>query len=255
MTMTATVSSPTGMSPADARALTEKIKVAVDAMMEDVALAYASQAWRILGYSSWDSYCQTEFRGCRLRGAVAERRTNVVELSNRGLSTRAIGSALGINETTVRVDLTKQSGTEKNAPERVTGSDGKSYPRRPRKADDPERLAKIRKMAVEGQTGDQIAVALGHNPSYVRQLAREFNIDIVADRVVGKRRRPDSNRIVTEAVRQAESMTAGLDLIVFDDLDRAELSTWASTLRRSAKALNALATKLAVVSKEGAGDD
>jgi len=60
----------------------------------------------------------------RSEALVACWRELVRDLTGAGMSTRAIGGALGIGDRTVRVDLT---GASNDAP--VTGLDGKVYPR------------------------------------------------------------------------------------------------------------------------------
>lgn len=54
-----------------------------------------------------------------------ERREIVARLVAEGMSRRAAAKSIGVDEKTIRNDLT---GAEYSAPERVTGADGKSYP-------------------------------------------------------------------------------------------------------------------------------
>lgn len=88
-----------------ARALTDRIKVAVEGTGLLIQEAYTSRAWSTLGYSSWDDYCTTEFGHLRLQLPKAERLEAVAALRSEGLSTRAIGSALGVHHATVERDL------------------------------------------------------------------------------------------------------------------------------------------------------
>lgn len=95
-----------------------------------VALAYAERDWEALGYDGWDAYVDGEFGAERLRLSPEHRQKAVVELRLAGLSTRAIGSAVGVDQRTVRRDLA--SGAASAAPEPVQGIDGKAYsPARP----------------------------------------------------------------------------------------------------------------------------
>ncbi len=114
------------MTPDDARILTDRIKVAVEATWHLVTEAYKSRAWSALGYSSWDDYCTREFGTSRLRLPREERQEVVASLRESGLSTRAIAAATGIDRKTIRRDL-DQVG--EMGP--VTGTDGKTYPARP----------------------------------------------------------------------------------------------------------------------------
>jgi len=136
------------MTPDDARILTDRIKVAVEATWHLVTEAYESRAWSALGYSSWDDYCTREFGTSRLRLPREERQEVVASLRESGLSTRAIAAATGIDRKTIRRDLDQvgemgppddlaEAGSatyeapSAPAPRPVTGTDGKTYPARP----------------------------------------------------------------------------------------------------------------------------
>lgn len=120
-----------------ARALTDRIKVAVEATWVLIQEAYTSRAWAVLGYDSWDAYCAQEFGSARLRLPREERQEVVASLRDSGLSTRAIGAATGVSHTQIRKDLQAAGGNPlpnsaggalaEFPPERVTGVDGKSY--------------------------------------------------------------------------------------------------------------------------------
>ncbi|MFI7189972.1 hypothetical protein ACIBQ0_09575 [Nocardia nova] len=121
-------SPPAGLSSVDARDLTDRIKVGVEAVWELVKQAYVSRAWSILGYDSWDDYCTREFGNSRLQLPREERPEVVASMREIGMSTRAIAAATGVSDITVRREL---SGATNVAPEPVTGIDGKTYPPKP----------------------------------------------------------------------------------------------------------------------------
>jgi len=102
------------MSAADARAITDRIKVGVEAVWELITQAYTERAWDALGYGSWDEYCTREFGTSRLRLPREERSEVIASLRESGLSTRAIAAATGINRETVRQEIT--SGDKKLPP-------------------------------------------------------------------------------------------------------------------------------------------
>lgn len=104
-------------------------------------------------------------------------------------------------------------------------------------ADDPTRLARIAELAATGHTSKQIAAEIGNTDHYIRELARRHGIDIHADAITGKRRAIDSDRIVTHLVNQADALTAGLDLIDYQALDRDQLDQWVSSLSASIRSL------------------
>lgn len=123
----------------EARALTDRIKIAVEGTWQLIQEAYLSRAWAALGYASWDEYCTREFGTSRLRLPREERQEVVASLRDSGLSTRAIAAAAGLARNTVRDDL-RQVG-QSDPPAQVKGADGKSYiPSRPssRWVDNPE---------------------------------------------------------------------------------------------------------------------
>lgn len=173
-----------GMSPEDARELTDRIKVGVGAVWELVKTAYQGGAHRALGYASWDDYCTREFGTSRIRLPKEERQEVVASLRESGLSTRAIAAATGVNRETVMRDLDEVVGNqppdsehtftpvdidpetgevlrdEEPEPERVTGIDGKSYPAKDREAVRARRK-RIRELHQSGYSTAQIADAVG----------------------------------------------------------------------------------------------
>jgi hypothetical protein len=105
-----------------ARALTDRIKVAVEGTWLLIQEAYTSRAWAALGYDNWDAYCNQEFGTARLRLPREERQEVVASLRESGLSVRAIASATGAAYNTVLKDV-----TQIESPASITGADGKSY--------------------------------------------------------------------------------------------------------------------------------
>lgn len=120
--MSAPIPSGAAISATDARALTDQIKVAVEATWELVKRAYIERAWAALGYDGWDDYCTREFGTSRLRLPREERSEVVASLRESGLSVRAIASATGMSYGTVQSEVIKTD----HVPE-VTGTDGKTY--------------------------------------------------------------------------------------------------------------------------------
>lgn len=107
-----------------------------------------------------------------------------------------------------------------------------------------DRLDRIVSMAEEGYSSRQIAKELGHTPEWIRQLARDYDIPIPADKLTGKRRHIDPNRIVAQMVLDVAATSAGLDLVEFPALDRDQIAEWANSLRTSLRALSKFASRL-----------
>ncbi len=99
--------------------------VAYDQTLKAIAEAYAARDWEALGHPDWDTYIAEEFSEARVRLSTEQRAQAVLALRIEGMSQRAIASALGASQATVRRDL---SGESFDSPEeKITGADGKSY--------------------------------------------------------------------------------------------------------------------------------
>ncbi|MFI5720198.1 hypothetical protein [Nocardia sp. NPDC051750] len=112
------------LSESEARELTARIRTGLETTWELIQEAWYRRVWEPLGYGSWDSYCQAELDTVRLRIPREERQGVVASLRESGMSTRAIGSAIGVDQKTVSNDL---RGREENSSGEVRGLDGKSY--------------------------------------------------------------------------------------------------------------------------------
>lgn len=147
---------------ATARALTLALRQSLTISWDLLVEAYQRRAWAALGYKSWDAYTDAELGETRLRLPREQRREVVASMTEAGMSTRAIGSALGVHQETIVNDrkvngnrspepapdhdaladkiaaelaasdetYREQAQTPEPEPEpvRVVGTDGKSYP-------------------------------------------------------------------------------------------------------------------------------
>lgn len=110
-------------SPEAARALTDRIKVAVEGTWELIKQAYSTGAWAALGYGSWDDYCTREFGTSRLRLPREERQEVVASLRDSGLSIRAIASVTGDSRETVRRVIAPPDTNVSPLPDRAVDDD------------------------------------------------------------------------------------------------------------------------------------
>ena len=100
------------MPAGEARARIDRAKASVGQAREELIALWNGRAWISLGHASWDALCEAEFWGIRVALPVSERREVVSSMRAEGMSTRAIGSALGVGKSTVDRDLsTVPSGT------------------------------------------------------------------------------------------------------------------------------------------------
>jgi hypothetical protein len=110
----------------EAQAITDRIYSWVqDFPMEDMKRAYAGRIWLAMDCASWAEWCYSELNGFPL--PAPKRREVVGELSDAGMSQRAIADVTGEPRRTIRRDLAQvgHSGPP------VTGLDGKTYQRKP----------------------------------------------------------------------------------------------------------------------------
>jgi hypothetical protein len=96
----------------------------------------------------------------------------------------------------------------------------------------------IGELAAGGMSSVQIGERLGIGDDRVRQVAREHGIAIRADTVLGRTRRPDSNRIVRETAHALEGLAMGVGLADPARLDPGEASEWATSMARSIRQLS-----------------
>jgi hypothetical protein len=92
--------------------------------------------------------------------------------------------------------------------------------------------------AASGMSSQQIGERLGIGEDRVRQLAREHGIDIRADAVLGRTRRPESGRIVRETAHALEGLALAVELADPAGLDPAEAAAWAASMTRSIRSLS-----------------
>jgi hypothetical protein len=111
----------------EARALTDRIKIAVEGTWQLIREAYTSRTWAVLGYDTWDAYCTAEFGDTRLRLPREERQEVVASLKESGLSDRAIEAAVDISRRTLIRDRQREQVVPLSPPRTVTGLDGKTY--------------------------------------------------------------------------------------------------------------------------------
>lgn len=118
---------PDELTQQEARELTDRIRVGLDTVWNDVAEAYTRVAHKALGYDSWDDYCATEFGSNRIKLPKEDRPEQIRSMYEQGVSIKAIVTATGVARNTVRNDL--RQGGQIDPPERQLGQDGKTYTR------------------------------------------------------------------------------------------------------------------------------
>jgi len=99
------------LTEADAKRLTLQLKLLfgsvadqIDKVKKLIGQAKSGQADVALGYKSWTAYCETEFAGALPRLERQARRELVVNLTEQGMSSRAIAPIVGVDHVTVARD-------------------------------------------------------------------------------------------------------------------------------------------------------
>ncbi len=113
----------------------------------------------------------------------------------------------------------------------------------------PDRRELIARHAAEGMSSRQIGDRLGIPAHRVRLIAREHQIVIPADAVVGRTRRHDANRIVRETAHALEGLAMGTGLVDLAELDPVEAAAWAASLARSIRRLSKFVREMREVTK------
>lgn len=101
-----------------------------------------------------------------------------------------------------------------------------------------QRADLIEDLAAQGYSSRQMPTKVGVSEETVRQIARDFDIEIPADRAVGRTRRINSAQIVENTATALEGLVMGVELIDYAAVDSATASRWAGSLTESMRALN-----------------
>jgi ParB-like chromosome segregation protein Spo0J len=151
-------------------------------------------------------------------------RTDNVETAYRKV--RAARSATKGDSTTDRIERAKV-----NNPLAPASGSGKS------RAEVDAKIATYQRMAAEGHTSRQIGEAIGVKG--IAQFCKNHGLDAPpADAVVGKPRRHDTNRILSEMVYGLEAYAMSIDLIDVADIDADQIDEWAISIKKSVRSIS-----------------
>jgi hypothetical protein len=105
-----------------------------DHLQELIRQAHIGQVHNALGYASWTAWFADTVQIAP--ADKAQRQLWVAFMSGEGMSQRAIGASLGVDQKTVSNDL--RAGEENSSPDNVIGLDGKRYKPKRRQPIKPE---------------------------------------------------------------------------------------------------------------------
>ena len=126
----------TTMTRDEAERITERIRLTATTYMEAKEklvglIRQAREGWahEALGFKSWTAYAEAVCSDTPLMQLTRDQRRELVsELSDEGMSTRAIAPIVGASQKTVDRDLRAESFDSPDAsPRQITGRDGKTY--------------------------------------------------------------------------------------------------------------------------------
>ncbi len=100
-----------------------------------------------------------------------------------------------------------------------------------------QRAKKIAALAAEGYTSHDIAARMGMTRNAIKNIQQDYDLDIPADRVTGRRHRLDSNRIMTGAVDSLDVVASSLRQVDPADLDKEHVQEWIDSLTESISAI------------------
>lgn len=145
------------MSAAEAEVVTDAISWRLDQLataheevMPMIRDALARRAWDALGYRSPGDYAADRFGGALTRLSIPVRQAVVQELTDAGMSTRAIAPVVGASQKTV--DRDRRAGESHDSPDQTPQGEARADSGRPVDSDRPQDAAAPRP-AVTGVDG------------------------------------------------------------------------------------------------------
>jgi len=190
-------------SEATARALTLALRQSLTVSWDLLVEAYQRRAWAALGYESWDAYTDAELGETRLRLPREQRREVVASMTEAGMSTRAIGSALGVDPMTVSRD--RSAGVAKATPDEPIDAEI---------VDEPDDLGDRIARELAASDGDYAEKATAPEPKPV--LGTDGKTYAVAPKPAVQRRRP-LPQAFWEAAFDLTKVTERIERLAADD--------------------------------------
>lgn len=101
-----------------------------------------------------------------------------------------------------------------------------------------QRASLIVKLADEGYSTRQMPAKLGISEQAIRQIVRDYDIDVPADAAMRRTKRANSTAVVEQTVTALEGLVMGVGLIDYDALDLTQASHWTESLTESLRVLS-----------------
>ncbi len=154
----------------------------------------------------------------------------IVELSQAGMSNKAIAAKLNCGETTVSDRLKKH--------------------RQPKPAE-PQKWERAAELAATSTTSEEIAAALGVHIGTVKKWAKLHGFTVPADAAVANtQRRINSTEVLANSVEIFAHTTDGLGLIKFESVNPDRAEEWLCSLQETQSAIRTLIQQIKSLTKE-----
>ncbi len=102
----------------------------------------------------------------------------------------------------------------------------------------------IEELARQGYSSRQMPSRVGVSEEAIRQIARDYGIEIPGDKAILRTRRIDSNRVAAQTVTALEGLVMGVELIDYAQIDPQGARQWAASLTDSLRVLNRFARQI-----------
>jgi hypothetical protein len=157
----------------EAEQLTADIALSIEHVHALILRAYEGRAWIALGYATWSEYVDARFPVRSRTLPRQERMELVMELRERGLSTRAIAPVVGADQATVVRDI---AATDASASvDNVVSLDGRRRPARrdPTPFEPVEGIEDARLQRANRTVTEWVPTAHDFNEQFVRRIMRQ----------------------------------------------------------------------------------
>ncbi len=104
-----------------------------------------------------------------------------------------------------------------------------------------QRADLIADLAAQGYSSRQMPEQVGVAEESVRQIARDFGIEIPADKAVGRTRRINSTQVVENTATALEGLITGIEQVDFAAVDPEVARQWVASFNESLRALKKFA--------------
>jgi predicted XRE-type DNA-binding protein len=116
------------ITPGDVRASIRRAKASLEKAASEIVWQIEREAWRTLGYSSWNAMREAEYGDAAFMVPAKQRPELVARMRAKGLTQQEIADTAGVTQRTVSNDLNRNFSNEDAAPPTITNARGQQRP-------------------------------------------------------------------------------------------------------------------------------